>query len=121
MHKVLTYGAYGWLAASGALHFLVDVVSQKLRGVRAPSPETTLYWGLNSSFALGQVILGALGLFLAVRAPELLREAPVMLVSVLAGLAWLAITFLFIEYREPRANAVLINVLLWASLLAGRR
>ncbi|MBL8939238.1 MAG: hypothetical protein JNM69_32050 [Archangium sp.] len=120
MNKFLAYAPYAWLTFSGFGHFLADVVSQRLRGVRVPSLETTLYYGLNTSFALSQVILGALGTWLAWRAPELLREVPLMVVATLAALAWLAITYLFMEYREPKMNAVLVLGLLVASFVAGR-
>lgn len=104
MHKYIVYAAYGWLTLSGVLHFAVDVVSQHLRGKRAPSLETTLYYGLNSAFALGQVAFGLLGLLLAWRAMHLLTQTPAMLLSVAAALGWLAITFLFMEYWEPKLN-----------------
>ncbi|AKQ68293.1 hypothetical protein A176_005205 [Myxococcus hansupus] len=114
MHKHLIYAAFGWLTFAGTMHFFVDVVSQHLRGVRAPSTATTLYYGLHSSFALGQVVLGALGLFLARHAPELLREAPAIAISVTASIAWLVVAVLFIEYWQPKANAALILVLMLA-------
>jgi hypothetical protein len=117
MHKYIVYTAYGWLALSGTLHFVIDVVSQYLRGKRAPGLETTLYYGLNSAFALGQVALGLLGLFLARRAMHLLDETPVMLLSAAAALGWLAITFLFMEYREPKFNAGIFCVLIAAAFV----
>ena len=43
MHKYLVYAAYGWLTFTGVMHFVVDVVSQHLRGKHVPSTETTLY------------------------------------------------------------------------------
>jgi hypothetical protein len=121
MHRFLIYAAFGWLTFSGTMHFFADVVSQHLRGARAPSAETTLYYGLHSSFALGQVVLGALGLFLARRAPGLLRTAPILAVSVTAGIAWLVIAVLFIEYWQPKANAALILALMLAVVLTGRQ
>ena len=63
LHGLLLYGAYGWLAIGGALHFAVDVVSQYFRGKRVPGPATTLYYGLNSTYAVSQVLFGALALF----------------------------------------------------------
>ncbi len=120
MHKYLVYGAYGWLTFGGAMHFIIDVVSQKLRGVRAPGPETTLYYGLNSSYALGQVLLGALGLWLFNRSPELIRETPMLAASFIAGLAWLAIGLLFIEYREPKIVVGVYLALLVGAAVTGR-
>lgn len=115
MHKYMVYAAYGWLALSGVLHFAVDVVSQFLRGKRAPGLETTLYYGLNSAFALGQVAFGLLGLFLAWRAMYLLCETPALILSVAAGLGWLAIAFLFMEYWEPKVNVGIFCVLILAA------
>jgi hypothetical protein len=57
MHKYLVYTAYGWLTLSGTLHFVIDVLSQYLRGTRAPGPETTLFFGLNTAYAMGQMVL----------------------------------------------------------------
>lgn len=117
MHKYIVYAAYGWLALTGVLHFAVDVVSQYLRGKRAPSLETTLYYGLNSAFSLGQVAFGLLGIFLARRAMHLLSETPALVLSVAAALGWLAITFLFMEYWEPKLNVGLFCLLMVAALI----
>jgi len=117
MHKYIVYAAYGWLALTGVLHFVVDVVSQYLRGKREPSVETTLYYGLNSAFSLGQVAFGVLGLFLAWRAMHLLDETPVLILSVLAAFGWLAITFLFMEYWEPKLNVGIFCVLILAACI----
>lgn len=104
MNKYLVYATYGWLALSGTLHFFVDVVSHVIRGKHPPGPQATLYYGLHSAFSLGQIVFGLLGLWLAWRAGSLLTEAPVRLLTVIAGLAWLSITFLFMEYWEPKVN-----------------
>jgi hypothetical protein len=114
----LFYAAYGWLTFSGGMHFAIDVVSQRLRGVRPPGPETTLYYGLHSSFALGQVVLGVLGLWLALRLPDVVRAPAVLLVSVLAALAWLTISLLFIEYWQPKLNTAVFVVLMLAAALS---
>lgn len=114
-HKYIVYAAYGWLTLSGILHFVIDVVSQHLRGKRAPGLETTLYYGLNSAFALGQVAFGLLGLFLAWRAMPLLTETSVLIGSLAAALGWLAITFLFMEYWEPKLNVGIFCALIVAA------
>lgn len=116
MHKYIVYAAYGWLALSGILHFSIDVVSQHLRGKHPPGIETTLYYGLHSAFALGQVVFGLLGLFLAWRAMDVLSQTPVLVLSVVAALGWLAITFLFMEYWEPKMNISIFLVLILAAL-----
>jgi hypothetical protein len=115
MHKYLVYGAYGWLVLSGVLHYLADVVSPYLREQRESSTATTLYYGLHSAFSLGQVAFGALGLFLARRAADHLDEAPLVALSLLAGFGWLAITFLFMEYWEPKVNVALFCMLVLAA------
>lgn len=117
MHKYLVYAAYGWLTLSGILHFAVDVVSQHLRGKRTPGIETTLYYGLNSAFALGQVAFGTLALIVASRAMHVFDEAPALLGSLAVGVGWLALTFLFMSYWEPRLNAVLYCALIVAALV----
>lgn len=117
MHKYIVYTAYGWLALTGVLHFVVDVVSQYLRGTRAPGPETSLYYGLNSAFSLGQVAFGLLGLFLAWRAMHILSETPVLILSAAAALGWLAITFLCMNYWEPKFNAGIFCLLIAAAFL----
>jgi hypothetical protein len=114
MHKYIVYAAYGWLALSGALHFIVDVASQYLRGKREPGLETTLYYGLNSAFSLGQLAFGLLGVFLAWRAMDLVSATPVLILSIAAALGWLAITFMFMEYWEPKLNAGIFLALLVA-------
>lgn len=115
MHKALVYAVFGWLTLSGTMHFIVDVLSQHLRGKRAPSLETSLYYGLNSAYALGQVVFGLLGLFLTWKALELVGSTPVMILSLVAGLAWVAIAFLFLEYREPRIIGVIFCLLVVAA------
>jgi hypothetical protein len=117
MYKYLIYGAFGWLAFSGAAHFIVDVLSQYARGKRAPSPETSLYYGLNSAYALGQVGLGLLILYLAIRSFPLATSMPVLALSALAALGWLAISFNFMEYNEPRYAAGLFLILIVLALL----
>jgi hypothetical protein len=118
MHKYLVYTTYGWLAATGSLHFIVDVLSQWLRGKREPSVETTLYYGLNSAFALGQVAFGVLGIFVAWRAMHVLTQMPALILSLAAAFGWLAITFLFMDYWEPKFNAGVFFALIAGVLVA---
>lgn len=102
--------AYGWLALSGVLHFAIDVVAQFIRGTRPPGAETTLYYGLNTAFACGQVSFGLLCLWLVWRVPAVALQWPVTVLALVAAAIWLAITFLFIGYWEPRFNAVVFAV-----------
>jgi hypothetical protein len=117
MHKALVYLAYGFLALSGTLHFAIDVVSQYLRHKRAPGPETTLYFGLNTAYALGQILFGVLALVVARRAMPILSSWPAVTLSVVAGVCWLAFSFVYLEYREPRYIMGMFLVLLLAAVL----
>ncbi|MFD1034789.1 hypothetical protein ACFQ15_09010 [Sphingomonas hankookensis] len=120
MARYLTYAAFGWLTLTGTAHFAIDVVSQHLRGKHLPGPETTLYYGLHSAFAMGQVLFGLMCLWAARREPELLRDPWVAALAVAGGAAWLALTFLAMSYREPRINVAIFVALLLAAIVAVR-
>ncbi|CAB3633134.1 MAG: hypothetical protein J0I68_09510 [Achromobacter sp.] len=107
MRQILVYSSFSWLALAGGLHFAIDVVAQFARGARAPGPETTLYYGLHSAYALGLVLFGGFGLLVARQAPALLSQWPALALTVFAAAAWLVLAFVFIEYRPPR---ILISV-----------
>src|ERR1700744_1675549 len=115
MHKTLLYLAFGWLTAGGMLHFIIDVLSQYIRGKRIPSAETTLYYGLNSAYALGQMLFGLIGLWLPWRAFEVLDKRPVVVLSLLGAIGWLVIDSLFIEYLEPKIIATIFGMLILAA------
>jgi len=115
VHHHLFYAAYGWLALSGVLHFGADVVSQYLRGKREPGLETTLYYGLNTALSLGQLMFGLLGLYVAWKAMHLLAATPALVLALAAGLGWLAIGFVFIEYWQPKLNITIFCVLIVAA------
>lgn len=121
MTKHLVYMAYGWLTFTGVVHFSIDVISQHVRGKRTPSPETTLYYGLHSAFALGQVLFGLLVLWLAWRHREIATATPVIALSLVAAAGWLAITVRFMEYWEPKFNVTVFAVLVVLTALFGRR
>ena len=91
MYKILVYVAFGFLTLSGTLHFAIDVVSQYIRGKRPPGDASTLYYGLNSAYALGQIAFGVLGLLAAREAIDLFRRGPVIALCLLVAAAWLAI------------------------------
>lgn len=116
MHRTALYAAYGWLAFISVSHFTIDVVSQYLRGIRSPSEVTTAYYGLNTAFAFGQLLFGLLGLWIAVKMPSLLSEWPAVALSLSAAAVWLAISFLFMEYWEPKlATSVYAALIIWAA------
>ncbi len=103
-HKVVVNVAFGWLPLAGLMHFLIDVLAQYLRHKRLPGPETTMYYGLNTAYALGHVILGILGLLIARRAIAVLGEWPALLLCDLATAAWFVIALLSIEYGAPPSS-----------------
>lgn len=117
MGTTLWYIAYGWIIATGLLHFIVDVASQYVRGVRAPSTETTFYYGMNTAFSFGEIIIGIFGLILAHKAPQLLDQWPAVILTIAAAIGWLAISILFLPYKEPRFISA-ISVLLVISAAA---
>jgi hypothetical protein len=112
VHKNLLYGAYGLLLVGGTLHFCIDVVSQYLRGKRIPGPEATLYYGLNSAYALGQVLFALLALLLIRSGAGLMSQRLGQGLSFVAVAGWLAICFAFIEYPEPKISLAIVLVLL---------
>ena len=120
MHKILIYATYGWLTFGGIMHILVDVVLQYLRKTRLPSAETTLYYGQNIAYGLGQIIFGLLALMVARYSFELLKQWPAITLSVLAGVAWLAFGFFFIEYREPKIMISIFIILLSVATISSR-
>ena len=116
LHISLLYAAYGWLLLSGTLHFAIDVVGQYARGKRLPGSATTLYYGLNSAYALSQVLFAALAL-LAISQGLSLGRWPGLILGFLAALSWLAISVFFLDYRQPRMTVGLFAALLTAAAL----
>jgi hypothetical protein len=119
LHSLLLYGAYSWLLLSGLLHFGVDVVSQYLRGKRTPGPATTLYYGLNSTYALSQVLFAALALLAIRQGLPAMGRGYGLALGFLAACAWLVICHLFIEYPQPRNAAAVFAALLAGVALTG--
>jgi hypothetical protein len=117
MHKILVFATYGWLTLGGTGHFLIDVVSQYVRGKRVPGPEATLYYGLNTAYALGQVLFGLLGLLVAGRALDVLGHSPTVSLSLAAAACWLVFSFIFIEYWEPKVVAGIFGALAIAAAI----
>lgn len=85
-----------------------------MRGKRVPGPETTLYYGLNSTYALSQFLFAVLALFAIRQDLYALGRWPGIGLGLMAAAAWLGICFRFLEYPQPRAT-----VLLFAALLLG--
>ena len=114
VNALLLYGAYIWLLLSGLLHFGIDVVSQYVRGKRPPGPATTLYFGLNSSYAVSQTLFAALALFAIRQGLTAMGQSSGLALGFVAACAWFVLCFLFLEYSQPR-----ITVVVFAILLAG--
>ena len=114
LHLGLLYSAYSWLLLSGLLQFGIDVVSQAIRGKRIPGPETTLYYGLNTAYALSQILFAVLALFSIQQGLDALGRWPGVLLGLIAAAGWLAFCFRFLEYPQPRAT-----VLVFVALLLG--
>jgi len=114
LHSLLLYGAYGWLLLSAVLHFGIDVVSQYVRGKRPPGPATTLYFGLNSTYAVSQVLFAALALLAIHQGGTLMNRWRGITLGFVAACAWFVLSCLFFEYSQPR-----MATLLFAALLVG--
>ena len=117
LHISLLYAAYGWLLVSGTLQFGIDVVAQYMRGKRPPGTATTLYYGLNSAYALSQILFGALALLALSQGLVVLGRWPGLTLGFLAASSWLAICVFFLEYWQPRMTVALFVVLLTAAVL----
>src|SRR5882672_3984829 len=121
MHKILVFAAYGWLTLAGSLHFVIDVVSQYARGKRAPGPEATLFYGLNTGYALGQMMFGLLGLLVAWQALNVMGQWPAVSLSLTAAACWLIFGFVFIEYWEPKLTVIIFILLIVAAAITAQK
>ena len=119
LHGLLLYAAYGWLLLSGVLHFAVDVVSQHIRGKRTPGPATTLYYGLNSTYAASQILFAALALVTIRHDGTALGQGYGLVLGFLAACAWFLLCLRFLEYSQPRAAVVMFLGLLVGVALTG--
>ena len=110
--RFLLYLPYIWLLLTGTLHFCIDVLSQYLQGKRAASVETTLYYGLNTAYALGQILLAVGALLCISSGSMMMQQWPGLLLGFGAAAAWFAICVVFLEYREPRILLAIFVTLL---------
>ena len=113
-HRPLLYGAYSWLLVSGFLQIAIDVVSQHLRGKRVPGTETTLYYGLNSTYGVSQILFALLALFAIRQGATAIGQWSGVFLGLVAASSWFVLSLLFLEYPQPR-----ITVALFAALLLG--
>ncbi|MFS0723569.1 hypothetical protein [Paenibacillus sp. 1P07SE] len=117
MKMTLWLVAYSWLILSGAMLFIVDVLSQHIRGKRIPSIETTYYYGMNTAFALGEILFGLFGLILVMQAPTLLAQWPAVALTIAAAVLWLAISVTFLPYTEPKIISAVFVLLVIAAVI----
>jgi len=114
LHRLLLYGAYSWLLLSGLLQIGIDVVSQHLRGKRAPGPATTLYYGMNSAYSVSQILFSVLALFAIRQGMTAMGQWSGVLLGLLAASTWLVLAILFLQYPQPRMTVALFAALLVA-------
>lgn len=57
------------------------------------------------------------GLLLAWRAPQIFGQVPLLAISFIVGLGWLAITFQFMNYWEPKLNVSIFCALVLVAIL----
>ena len=121
LHVSLLYAAYGWLLLSGVLHFGIDVVAQYARGKRQAGAATTLCYGLNSAYALSQILFAALALLALSQELIVLGRWPGLILGFLAASSWMVLCVLFLEYRQLRMTVALFAALLVAVALTPYR
>ena len=119
LHQQLLYAAYAWLLLSGVLHLGIDVVSQYVRGKRVPGPATTLYYGLNSTYAVSQILFAALALFAVRQGMTAMGQPSGLALGLLGACAWFVLSMLFLEYPQPRMTVALFAALLLGVALTG--
>ena len=96
----ILYIAFRWLLLSGILQFAIDVVWEHSRKKHVPGTETSLVYGLNMAYALGQIIVALMGIR-ALRAEwEFISQGSVIVLGLLAAIGWLVISRRFIKHRE---------------------
>ena len=115
MRTKFLYAAYGWLLLGGVLHFTVDVAAQYLRGKRTPSTQTTLFYGLNTAYALGQILVGLLAILVLRSGSLALQRWPGLTFGFTAAACWLAVCIFFLEYTQPRGVVIVFAALLCAA------
>ena len=99
------------------LHFSIDVVAQYLRGKRAPGPQTTLFYGLNTAYALGHILVGLVALLVLHSGSPVLGRWPGLTIGFAAAAGWFAVCVFFLEYTQPRGVVMVFAVLLGVAAL----
>lgn len=118
MKMTLWFVAYGWIIISGVMIFIVDVLSQYVRGTRSPGMETTYYYGMTTAFALGEILFGLFGLILLLHAPKLMTQWPAVTLTLAAAVLWLAFSIKFLPYKEPKIVSAVFGLLVIAAVVS---
>jgi hypothetical protein len=104
------------LLLSGVLHIALTLCpSTYVRGKRVPRPATTLYYGLNSAYGIGQILFALLALFAIRNGVSAMGQWSGVSLGLLAACAWFALSVLFLEYPQPRMTVALFAALLLAA------
>jgi hypothetical protein len=74
---------------------------------------------LNTAYALGQVALGVLGLVVARQALNVLGQWPAESLALGATACWLSVSFVFMEYWEPKLIVGVFGALVIAAAVTG--
>jgi hypothetical protein len=112
--------AFGWLAFGATMHFSIDVLKQHFISPREFNETTRNFYGMHTSFAASQMLFALLGFLLLQQAPAVLRHPGYVALTYIAGAVWLAVTFLFMTYWEPKLIATLFLGLFTVATLTGR-
>ncbi|WP_369059562.1 hypothetical protein ABOZ73_18455 [Caulobacter sp. 73W] len=118
MRKNLLFVAYGYLFWAGVLHFQIEVVLPHLDERMAQGPQSDLYYGLHSAYALGQAAFGLAAVLIVRSGSDLLARRPGQAVGLAAVAGWLAFAAIFIDYVQPRIHMIVVLVLLIGAALA---
>ncbi|MDG2522579.1 hypothetical protein P7B02_13600 [Caulobacter segnis] len=118
MRRNLLFVAYGYLFWAGALHFLIEVVLSHLGGRLTPGPQTSLYYGLHSAYALGQVAFGLAAVLIVRAGSDVMARRGGLAIGIAAASAWLVFAFLFIDYVQPRIHMAVVLILLIGAALS---
>ena len=117
LHLSLLYAAYGWLLFSGILQFVIDAFSHHSREKRITGSTTSLHYGLNTTYALGQILFAVLALFAIRQGVTAMGQWSGLVLGFSAAGAWLVICLPFLEAKKPRVTLALFAVLLLGAAL----
>jgi hypothetical protein len=116
MHTYLLGFALYSLVIGGVIQF-IDITCQSLRGARPQGVETTLYYGLNSTFALSQLLYGLSGVLLQHHALGVFDQPDFLVLSSIATAGWLTINLFCLDSGKPRLTTLSFTLLSAASAM----